>query len=165
MINRNNKGFTLIELLVVIAVISMLASVVMNYLASARAKGNDTGKIQSLKQVLTAVNMYYGDYGYYPTTGTVLTTANSKNGGQPYIISMPNEVSYTGLTKAGATCNNVATLCDFFHLALPLSENTQAILKRDADYNSAGIKGKSDNCTGNDAVGIEKCYDITPENQ
>lgn len=63
---RKNKGFTLIELLVVVAIISLLSSVVMASLSSARMKGRDSKKIQELKNVSLALNLYFDKYGRYP---------------------------------------------------------------------------------------------------
>ena len=61
----NRKGFTLIELLVVIAIIGLLASVVLVSLNSAKRKARDTSRITSLKQLQTAVEMYYDDNRQY----------------------------------------------------------------------------------------------------
>jgi len=69
--NKNKKisGFTLIELLVVIAIISLLSSVVMAGLNSARTKSRNTTRMESLKQLQTALENYYSDNNAYPTTG------------------------------------------------------------------------------------------------
>lgn len=53
------KGFTLIELLVVIAIIGLLASVVLVALNGARTKARDTKRIADLKQMQTALALYY----------------------------------------------------------------------------------------------------------
>jgi type II secretion system protein G len=66
----SQKGFTLIELLVVIAIIGILASVILASLNSARAKGRDSYRIQSIKQLQTALEIYYNDYNAYPTTSS-----------------------------------------------------------------------------------------------
>lgn len=60
------KGFTLIELLVVIAIIGILASVVLSSLNDARASARDTTRIQTIKQVQTALEMYRLSTGDYP---------------------------------------------------------------------------------------------------
>jgi prepilin-type N-terminal cleavage/methylation domain-containing protein len=60
------RGFTLIELLVVIAIIGLLSSIVLAALNSARIKAHDAERIQDLKQISTAVELYYDKYGHYP---------------------------------------------------------------------------------------------------
>jgi len=64
--SRKKTGFTLIELLVVIAIIGLLASIVMVSLNSARTKARDTKRKAELKQIATALEMYYDAYGRYP---------------------------------------------------------------------------------------------------
>jgi len=63
---NSNKAFTLIELLVVIAIIGVLAAVVLASLNSARVKAQDAQRLSDLKQIQTALEMYYNEYGYYP---------------------------------------------------------------------------------------------------
>lgn len=63
------RGFTLIELLVVIAVIGILASVVLASLNSARKKGADAKIKSELKQISTALELYYDKYGTYAVAG------------------------------------------------------------------------------------------------
>jgi len=60
------KGFTIIELLVVISVISLVASVIMTTLSTARAKGRDARRIADLRQIVNALNLYYQNNGVYP---------------------------------------------------------------------------------------------------
>ena len=63
---RNNKGFTLIELLVVIAIIGLLATLAVVSLTSAQEKARDTKRIADVKQIQTALELYYSDNGAYP---------------------------------------------------------------------------------------------------
>ena len=62
------RGFTLIELLVVIAIIGVLSSVVFASLNSARSKGRDTKRIQDMRQIQLALELFYDTYGQYPVT-------------------------------------------------------------------------------------------------
>jgi len=64
---KKQKGFTLIELLVVIAIIAILSTVVMAGLNSARMKGRDAKRLSDIKQVQTALELYYNDNSTYPT--------------------------------------------------------------------------------------------------
>jgi type II secretion system protein G len=66
---KKTRGFTLIELLVVVAIIGLLASVVLASLNTARAKARDTKRISDIKQIQTALALYYNTYGQYPSSG------------------------------------------------------------------------------------------------
>jgi prepilin-type N-terminal cleavage/methylation domain-containing protein len=68
---KKNQGFTLIELLVVIAVIGLLAAIVLVSLGGARQKARDARRQADLRQVATAMELYYPDNGekYLSTTG------------------------------------------------------------------------------------------------
>jgi len=64
---NKSKGFTLIELLVVIAIIGILSSVVLASLNTARAKARDAKRVAEIRQIETALEMYYNDNGKYPS--------------------------------------------------------------------------------------------------
>jgi prepilin-type N-terminal cleavage/methylation domain-containing protein len=63
------KGFTLIELLVVIAIIGTLAAVVAVSVNSARAKARDVRRRADLRQIVTALNLYYDKNNTYVVSG------------------------------------------------------------------------------------------------
>ena len=67
-------GFTIIELLVVIAIIGLLSSIILASLNSARAKGNDAARIQTVKSIETALEFYYDKNSTYPQLGAVNTS-------------------------------------------------------------------------------------------
>ncbi len=60
------KGFTLIELLVVVAIIGLLSTLAVVALNSAREKSRDAKRISDIKQVQTALELYYSDSQSYP---------------------------------------------------------------------------------------------------
>lgn len=62
----NKKGFTLIELLVVIAIIGLLSTLAVVALGSAREKARDSKRLSDLKQMQTALELYYTDNNQYP---------------------------------------------------------------------------------------------------
>ncbi|PLX21768.1 hypothetical protein C0584_01545 [Candidatus Parcubacteria bacterium] len=63
---NNQKGFTLIELLVVIAIIGLLSTLAVVSLNNARTKSRDARRIADVKQIQTALELYFTDNGEYP---------------------------------------------------------------------------------------------------
>jgi len=63
---KKNPGFTLIELLVVIAIIGILASIVLVSLNSARSKARDAKRIEEVRQLQIALELYHDSNGHYP---------------------------------------------------------------------------------------------------
>lgn len=60
------KGFTLIELLVVIAIIGLLSTFAIVSLGSARTKARDSKRIAEIRQIQTALELYFVDKSEYP---------------------------------------------------------------------------------------------------
>ncbi len=109
---QQKRGFTLIELLVVIAVISLLASVVLASLNSARSKARDAKRASEVHQLKVALEYYYSDNGVYPSIGcdncgiaiSSLSTPLSSYLGQ--IPDDPLGASYAWQYVRGATTDN-----------------------------------------------------------
>ncbi len=59
---KKNGAFTLIELLVVIAIIAILAAILFPVFAQAKTAAKKIASVSNMKQVLTAINLYVGDY-------------------------------------------------------------------------------------------------------
>ncbi|MCX6792478.1 MAG: type II secretion system protein [Candidatus Falkowbacteria bacterium] len=66
----NRKGFTLIELLVVIAIIGVLSTMAVIALGNARTKSRDAKRVADMRQMMSALELYYNDGGSYPTNVT-----------------------------------------------------------------------------------------------
>jgi len=88
-IKYKNKGFTLIELLVVIAIIGILSSVVLASLNSARIKARDSKRITTIRQLQTALALYYNTNGSYPAA----SWANDCSGGTSFQTALQPLVS------------------------------------------------------------------------
>jgi len=71
-------GFTLIELLVAISIIGILSALLMTNLQDARSRARDVQRKSDLRQLKTALRMYYNDNQGYPVTGTngIIATFN-----------------------------------------------------------------------------------------
>jgi prepilin-type N-terminal cleavage/methylation domain-containing protein len=76
---QNKKGFTLIELLVVIAIIGLLSTLAVVALNNARQKSRDAKRVADVKQMQTAMELFYNDCNGYPVqnVAALITTALS----------------------------------------------------------------------------------------
>ena len=93
--NKEQKGFTLIELLVVIAIIGLLASVVLLALNSARQKSRDAKRLADVRQIASALELYFNDNSTYPGAMASLTPT--------YMTSLP---TYPGPTDTPCVAGN-----------------------------------------------------------
>ncbi|HNX11281.1 MAG TPA: FISUMP domain-containing protein [bacterium] len=96
------KGFTLIELLVVIAIIGTLATISVIALNTARAKSRDAKRVADVKQISTALELFFNDMGRYPTatewnTGSIFSTSSGAT--STYMQIIP-----TAPSPADGTC-------------------------------------------------------------
>lgn len=65
---KSSHGFTLIELLVVVSIIGILATLITANLNAARSRSRDTVRKGDLKNLQTALRLYYNDKGSYPAS-------------------------------------------------------------------------------------------------
>ena len=77
---QNNKGFTLIELLVVIAIIGLLSTLAVIALNNARQKSRDAKRVSDIKQIQSALEMYYNDVNAYPDSTDKKINGNAWGG-------------------------------------------------------------------------------------
>lgn len=149
------RGFTLIELLVVIAIIGILSSVVLASLNTARAKSRDARRVADIKQLQTALELYYdANSSNYPVNLDALTTGNF----MPAIPKDPTTNAYYAYTALGS-----GTTCSTYHLRATLENTTNSALSNDSDA-AAGTACTNGAATPSvaDAAGTDPIYDVKP---
>lgn len=100
------KGFTLIELLVVVAIIGVLATIILSSLSSARARARDANRVSAIKQMQTALEVYYLDNGHYPIAAGMASTCSSNNFGSASWAQLTSDLSpYMVIPQADVTGN------------------------------------------------------------
>jgi general secretion pathway protein G len=93
------KGFTLIELLVVIAIIGLLSTLAAISLNSTREQARDARRLSDVKQIRTALELYYAEAGEYPSA---ITAGNAISyNGEEYMNSIPSNPTPADADAAG----------------------------------------------------------------
>ncbi|GAC1442278.1 MAG: hypothetical protein NVS2B3_08250 [Vulcanimicrobiaceae bacterium] len=82
-------GFTLVELMVVVAIIALLAAVVIPNFVHARAQAAVSQTEANMKQISTALELYYADNQSYPTANAPVDPALFGGPTNPYLTSTP----------------------------------------------------------------------------
>jgi prepilin-type N-terminal cleavage/methylation domain-containing protein len=114
---KNKKGFTLIELLVVIAIIGLLSTLAVVSLTSARKKARDSKRVADMKQLQTAMEMFYNTYGTYKPSGCA--TAGTKvsactgTGAAGLADFMAGIANFKDPVGTGACSNPATGVCDY----------------------------------------------------
>ena len=156
MFKMRNRGFTLIELLVVIAIIGILSSVVLASLNTARQKGRDARRISDVKQIRTAMDLYYDSAQSYPLSIGTASSSVLITGG--YISTIPVDpstsaaYSYAPLETSGGTTLCTATPCESYVIAAVLENASNTVLNTDTDTNPIGALDCTDTPVANYCV-------------
>ena len=158
---KDEKGFTLVELLVVVAIIGLLSTLAIVALGSARAKARDAKRVSDMRQVSTALEMFFNDNDSYPAVapaGIPLGTAafdtlSEDNGfaadgaGTVYMGSVPEaptpppgqEYRYFSLNADGTDCG--AAPCATYKIDFTL-EGSSTGLSGDLKMTPEGIQAQ-----------------------
>ena len=143
-----NHGFTLVELLVVIAILGILISLVTAGAQAARRRGAVTKAKTTLSALETAIAMYDGDMGEYPSTGNeVLVKAlqddpHNVNWQGPYMEFKQDEL------KSGQLVDPWGTP----YVYVSMNGGSPEHRPRSFDLYSFGPNGVDDQGTGDDIV-------------
>jgi general secretion pathway protein G len=94
MFQNRTKGFSLVEILVVTSIISLMASIVVSALSTASLKSRDAKRAASVRELKTALELYYNENGTYPSVagdnvGTAVT--NLAVPLNPYLKTIPTD--------------------------------------------------------------------------
>jgi len=73
---KQNEAFSLIELLVVIAIISTIIGLALPNFMGARSRARDARRKGEMKELKTALQLYYTDYGSFPPASSAIGKLN-----------------------------------------------------------------------------------------
>lgn len=141
------RGFTLMELLVVLAMVGLLSSFALTELVNARMEARDSKRIIEAADVVTALNRYAEDNGFYPTTIETLVA-------KAYLSEVPEDPVLKKpfvyrVTRDGSR----------YYLGVNLESNAAAGLLSDSDVTRTGIFGSD--ISGCNREFRYHCYDIS----
>jgi len=85
----NKRAFTLIELLVVIVVIGILTTLAVASLQNVRKSARDAKRIADIKQIQTALRLYYNNVGSYPELASITASNSIAYNGIVYMSDFP----------------------------------------------------------------------------
>lgn len=163
MMRTHKKGFTLVELLVVIAIIGLLSTLAIVALNSARQRSRDAKRVSDVRQVQTALQLYFDGQNEYPFvaappvnlgegTNAALTSngfeATPTAGATVYMGLIPDyptpgpaseldDYEYTAYddNTEGSTCTTAGETCGWYKINFDLEDDTGS-LKDGVDANS-----------------------------
>ena len=136
---RKQKGFTLIELLVVIAIIGLLSTLAVVALNNARQKARDARRVSDIKQIQTALELYYNDEGGYPASLT--TSLIGPKSGITYMNAVPaNQTPVTDGNCETGSAYTYAQTADAYTLKYCLGAQTGGIPAGVQTASPAGIQ-------------------------
>lgn len=155
------SAFTLIELLVTISLIAIISTVLLSNFNAARERGRDAQRKGDLRNIQTALRIYYNDYSGYPASGT--------GGNLGKIVACGQQTAPGPFTcEYGSSWTAAGKLIMSVLPKDPLSSQSYQYTQTDADTYTlqACLENKSDD-RGKDAGGTSWCstnwmYEVKP---
>ena len=118
---RRSRGFTLIELLMVIVIIGILVTVLIPRYSKARDRAYVAAMTSELRNLATAEESYYYDYGLYaPSVG--LLPAYSATSGTSVTVFEATRGGWSGSASSTKTSRRCFV---FYGTASPIGPTTQ----------------------------------------
>jgi prepilin-type N-terminal cleavage/methylation domain-containing protein len=176
MLTGNNKrGFTLIELLVVIGIIGILGYTISAALNTARAKARDGKRIAELREIRSALNLYYATNQTYPSS-TPAGFSGDDAAIQFLVAQTPPLLSKLPVPPPGASATYIYRgvessdgsectddHCDSFALGATLELATSSVYNDDNDQVVGSVFfGGSEDCAAGPTGSDERCFDLRP---
>lgn len=172
---HSSVGFTLIELLVVITIIGSLSALATVSYQSVRISARDTKRVSDMKQLQTALELYFENHQSYPfdhhpgvdglPLGFEATDMLSDVGfapeisGTPYMIGVPRnaqpggtEYAYRSLFRDGRDCND-SRGCETYAILFTLEGGTGSLSEGPHALTPQGIAGEEGGEAGAGVVG------------
>jgi general secretion pathway protein G len=95
------KGFTLIELLVTISIIGILSTLMIANFNSTRQRARDAQRKSDLRNIQTALRLYYNDSSGYPSAAVTIPFGaewTNASGDTIYMNQVPQDPQYNSDT-------------------------------------------------------------------
>jgi len=106
---RDREGFTLVELMIVIIILAILTGIAVPSYMVLRNRARNAAAQSELRNIATAIEMYFADKESYPATTFVAMAAALEagdDGGNPYMNNVPSNdpwgVGYVYTLAAGS---------------------------------------------------------------
>lgn len=138
----NSRGFTLIEILVVVSIIGILAALLLSNMVGVRERAADARLKSNLKQMATALRLYYNDNQTYPPSGTCVSLQGT------YLTTtyIPTGViPATDCAYVRATSGDTFYACALLNSSAGTEDNTSAV---QCNATSVNISGSTYNSEG-----------------
>ncbi len=109
------KGFTVLELVIVIVVMVTLSTLMFVSLETARQDNRNDKRVSDVREMQSALALYYRDWGTYPSAGSVTAGVNLASGTVTYLVPWPANPS----PRTDGDCPD----SDYTYMRVPIGNN------------------------------------------